>query len=54
MMANALGPVMRRMLIADRLKYVVLDGERMRWRKAVIRHYEITTECNEEDYPDDD
>ncbi len=51
--ANALGSVMR-MLIADRLKYVVFDGERMRWRKALIRHYEITTECNEEDYPDDD
>jgi len=25
----------------------------MRWRKALIRHYEIKTEHNEEDYRDD-
>jgi hypothetical protein len=53
MAADALGPVMQ-MLIADRLKYVVLDGERMRWRKALIRHYEIMTQVTVEDYPDGD
>jgi hypothetical protein len=32
------------MLLTDRLKYVALDGEPVRWRKALIRHYEIKTE----------
>jgi hypothetical protein len=53
MPTDALDPVMQ-MLLADRLKYVALDGEPMRWRKALIRHYEIKTQHNEEDYPDDE
>jgi hypothetical protein len=48
---DALGPVMQ-MLLADRFKYVELDGESMRYRKALIRHYELMTELNVEDYPD--
>ncbi len=27
-----------------------LDGEPLRWRKALIRHYDITAQHNEEDY----
>ena len=51
--AALLNPVMQ-MLLADHLKYVALDGEPMRYRKALIRHYEIKTQHNEEDYPDDE
>jgi hypothetical protein len=49
---DALDPVLQ-MLLADRFKYVLLDGEPMRYRKAIIRHYEFTAQHNEEDYPDD-
>jgi hypothetical protein len=53
MPTDAIGPVLQ-MLLGGRFKYVVLDGEHMRYRKALIRHYEIKTEHNEEDYPDDE
>jgi hypothetical protein len=53
MPADALGPVMQ-MLLGDRFKYVLLDGEPMRYRKALIRHYEFTEHHKEEDYPPDD
>jgi hypothetical protein len=52
MPADALGPVLQ-MLIAGRYKYVLLDGEPMRYRKAFIRHYYFTGQYNDEDYPDD-
>jgi hypothetical protein len=42
------------MLQAGRLTGLVLDGERMRWRKALIRHCELSRQLNEEDYPDGD
>jgi hypothetical protein len=52
MPADAIGPVLQ-MLLAGRFKYVLLDGEHMRWRKALIRHYEFTAQYNDADYPDD-
>jgi hypothetical protein len=53
MPTDAIGPVPQ-MLLGGRFKYVVLDGEHMRYRKALIRHYEIKIGHNEEDYPDDE
>ena len=52
MPVDALGPVLQ-MLLAGRFKYALMDGEHMRWRKALIRHYRLTAQHNEEDYPDD-
>lgn len=52
MAADALGPVMQ-MLVAGRFRYIVLDGETMRYRKARIRHYRFETQLNLEDHPDD-
>lgn len=37
---DALDPVLQ-MLQAGRLRYVALDGDAMRYKKCVIRHYEI-------------
>jgi len=51
MATAALDPVMQ-MLIAGRLKYVVLDGEPMRYRQALIRHYQLVSHLDSEDYPD--
>jgi hypothetical protein len=53
MPTDALDPVLQ-MLIADRFKYVLLNGEAMRWRKALVRRYEFTAQHDEADYPDDD
>jgi hypothetical protein len=53
MPTGALGPVLQ-MLIAGRFKYVLMDGEVMRWRKALIRNYRLTAEHDEADYPDDE
>lgn len=52
MPTDALGPVMQ-MLMPGVLKYVLLDGEPMRYRKALIRRYEIAGHYNDEDYPDE-
>jgi len=40
MAADALEPVMQ-MLLADHVKYVVMHGESMRYRKALIRHCQL-------------
>ena len=50
---DALGPLLQ-MLVADRFKYVLLDGERMRYRKALISRYEMTAHYDDADYLDDD
>jgi hypothetical protein len=50
MAADALEPVMQ-MLLADRVKYVVMDGEPMRYRKALIRHYQLVSQLDPEEYP---
>ena len=52
MATEALDAVMR-MLLAGRSKYVVLDGEAMRYRQALIRHYQLVSELDPEDYPDE-
>jgi hypothetical protein len=39
---NALETIMQ-MLIAGRSKYALMDGEGMRYRKALIRHYRFIT-----------
>jgi len=51
MTADALGPVMQ-MLLAGRLKYAVLYGEPMRYRKALIRSYELKSQLDPGEYPD--
>jgi hypothetical protein len=51
MAADAIGPVMQ-VLLAGRLKYIVLDGETVRYRKARIRHYRFEPRIELEDYPD--
>jgi hypothetical protein len=53
MPTDALGPVLQ-MLLAGRFKCVLMDGEAMRWRKALIRNYRLTAEHDEADYPDDE
>jgi hypothetical protein len=50
MPADALPPVLT-VLAAGKFKFVVLDGERLRWGKALIRHYSIDTFVHEDDYP---
>jgi hypothetical protein len=50
---DALDPVLQ-MLLAGRFKYVVLNGEPMRYRKALIGNYDMATEVDVDDYPDDD
>jgi hypothetical protein len=52
MAIDALDSVMR-MLLAGRFKYLVLDGEAMRYRKAHIRHSRFETQIDPADYPDD-
>lgn len=52
MAIDALHSVML-MLFAGRFKYLVLDGEAMRYRKARIRHYRFETKLDVADYPDD-
>jgi hypothetical protein len=49
---DALGHVLQ-MLIAERYRYVLLDGESMRYRKAFIRRYEFTARYNADEYPAD-
>ena len=51
MMSDALGPVMQ-MLIADRTKFVVMNGEPMRYRKALLHGYSLDSHFEPEDYPD--
>ncbi|MGW1425759.1 hypothetical protein ACWAT4_37155 [Bradyrhizobium manausense] len=52
MAADALGPVMQ-MLVAGRFKYIVLDGEPLRYRKARIRHFRFETRIELDEYPDE-
>jgi hypothetical protein len=52
MASDALVPVMR-MLVAGRFRYIVLDGETMRYRKARIRRYRFETQIALDEYPDD-
>lgn len=52
MATEALDAVMR-MLLAGRLKHVVLDGEAMRYRQALVRNYELLNQLDPEDYPDE-
>lgn len=49
---DALSPILQ-MLIAEHFRYVVMNGERMRWRNALIRGYRFETEVNVEDYLDE-
>lgn len=50
---DAIGNVMQ-MLIAGRFKYLLMNGEAMRWRKCFIRRYNFTAHHDEADYPDDE
>jgi hypothetical protein len=51
MATEALDPVMR-MLLAGRLRYVILDGAPMRYRQSLIRYYRLETTLDPDDYPD--
>jgi hypothetical protein len=48
MMSDALGPVLQ-MLIANVTKFVVMDGERMRYRKSLLRGYSLDSHFEPED-----
>jgi hypothetical protein len=50
--ADALVPVLTT-LTAGRLKYVLLDGEPLRRRRALIRHYRLAMSYDEEEFPID-
>jgi hypothetical protein len=50
MPVDAPGPVLQ-MLLSGRFKYALMDGEHMRWRKALIGHYQLTAQHRE---PDDE
>jgi hypothetical protein len=52
MPTDALGLVLQ-MLIGGRYKYALLHGERLRYRKALIRYYRFSGEYDDEDYPDE-
>lgn len=52
MSGDALGLVPQ-MLTGERYKYVLLYGERLRYRKALIRHYFFSGKYNDEEYPDE-
>ena len=41
------------MLIGERYKYALLYGERLRYRKALIRYYHFSGEYDDEEYPDE-
>jgi hypothetical protein len=49
---DALVPVLK-MLIAGRFKFVLMDGQPMRYRHCFVRHYELTAQHDEADHPDD-
>jgi hypothetical protein len=53
MAADALEPVIQ-MLLVDRVKYVVMHGEPMRYHKALIRHYQLVRQVDPEEYPEGD
>jgi len=52
MPSDALGLVLQ-MLIAGHYRYALLYGERLRYRKALIRHYHFSGEYDDEEYPDE-
>ena len=45
---DALKPVMQ-MLIAERFKYVIIQGARLRYRKTIIHHYRLERGLDEDD-----
>ena len=51
MAADALTSVLQ-MLIAGRLKYAVLYGEPMRYRKALARSYQLVSKLDPKEFPD--
>jgi len=54
MPTDGLDPVLQ-MLIARKMRYVFMNGEALRYRKALVRHYQITTKYDEDDIlPDED
>lgn len=50
--ADALAPVLT-MLAAGRLRYLLLDGEPLRRRRAAIRHYRQARSHGEDEVPPD-
>jgi hypothetical protein len=49
---DALAPVLQ-MLVAGKSKFIVLDGERLWHRRAMIRHFRLETHVDEEDMAED-
>lgn len=52
MPANALAPILT-MLAADKIKYAVLDGAKLRYGHADITHYRLDMSMDEDDLPPD-
>lgn len=53
MPADALTPVLQ-LLATNHMKYVILDGPPLRYRKAAIRHFSIHMTIDEDDYFSDE
>lgn len=45
-------PAILQMLIADRFRYVVLHGDKLRYRRASVRSYRMEMTLDEAEYPD--
>jgi hypothetical protein len=52
MPGDALTPVLQ-MLIAEKLRFIDLHGERMRYRSATIKSYRLEMNMDEDDMPAD-
>lgn len=53
MPADAVAPVVQ-MLMGNRFRFLVLTGEKLRYRKALIRSYQLQMAIDEDDLPSDD
>ena len=51
--ADVLSPVLQ-MMIADRFRFAVLHGERLRYGRALIRSYRLEMTVEEDDMPPDE
>ena len=51
--ADALGPLLQ-MLIAERLHYAVLDGTKLYYGRATVRHFRLDETHDEDDLPLED
>lgn len=51
--ADALEPILQ-MLTADRFRYVVMDGTKLRYRQGLVRDFRLSETLDEDDLPPED